>query len=61
MNHFKTLLQLHSIKLILLSALAIIFLAMTGTYSPNKTDTARAEASTGSVESTGLADIDSGN
>lgn len=38
MRHVKILLQLHSIKLILFSALAVVFLAMTATYSSNKTE-----------------------
>ena len=39
MKHFKTLLQMLSIKLILLSALAFVFLAMTAPNSSNKTET----------------------
>ena len=39
MRHVKVLLQLHSIKLILFSALAIIFMAMMSANSSNKTDT----------------------
>lgn len=39
MKHFKILLQLHSIKLILFSALAIVFLAITATNSSSKTET----------------------
>ena len=43
MKHFKILLQLHSIKLILFSALAIVFLTMTTTKNSNKTETTQAD------------------
>ena len=45
MKHFKTLLQMLSIKLILLSALAFVFLAMTAPNSSNKTETTPADVS----------------
>ena len=53
MKHFKILLQLHSIKLILFAALAIVFLAMTNTYSSNKNKTAQADVSIASEAAVG--------
>ena len=55
MRHVKILLQLHSIKLILFSALAIIFLAMTTTYSSKKTETNQADVSMSNEEANSLA------
>ncbi len=45
MRHVKVLLQLHSIKLILFFALAVVFLAMTAANSSNKTKTPKADVS----------------
>ena len=61
MKHFKILLQLHSIKLILFSALAIVFLAMTATNSSNKTETTQADVSIANEEANSLAVVNSGN
>ena len=55
MKHFKILLQLHSIKLILITALAIIFLAMTATYSSKKAETNQADVSMSNEEANSLA------
>ena len=58
MRHFKGLLQLHSIKLILFFALAVVFLAMTAANSSNKTKTPKADVSiaNGVVNSVAVAD-----
>ncbi len=54
-KHFKILLQLHSIKLILSSALAIAFLAGTATDSWNKTETTQAGPAIANEEANSLA------
>lgn len=50
MRHVKILLQLLSIKLILLSALAFVFLAMTAPDSSNKTETTQTDVSIANEE-----------
>ena len=45
MKHVKILLQLHSIKLILLSALAVIFLVVTATEKTNDTKSRQPDVS----------------
>ena len=54
-KHFKILLQLHSIKLILFLAVAIVFLAMTTRSSSNKTETTQADVSIANQEANSLA------
>ena len=45
MEHIKVLLQLHSIKLILFFALALVLLAMTAANSTNKTKSPKSDVS----------------
>ena len=60
MRHVKVLLQLHSIKLILFFALAVIFLAMTAATSSNKTKVVQADISITNEEATSVAVANSG-
>ena len=60
MGHIKILLQMLSIKLILLSALAFVFLAMTAANSANKTKAARADVLIANGEANSLAVANSG-
>jgi len=61
MRHVKILLQLHSIKLILFFALAVVFLAITAANSSNKTKAAQADMSIANEEANSLAVVNSGN
>ena len=61
MKYFKILLQLHSIKLILFFALAVLFFAMTAANSSNKTKAAQADMSIADEEANSLAVVNSGN
>ena len=45
MKYFKTLLQLHSLKLVLFTAFAIVYLAMATIYSSNKTEAPQSDVS----------------
>ena len=61
MRHVKVLIQLHSIKLIVFFALAVVFLAMTAANSSNKTKAAQADVSIANEEANSLAVVDSEN
>lgn len=60
MRHVKVLLQLHSIKLILFFALAVVFLAITAANSSNKTKAVQADVSITNEEANILAVANSG-
>ena len=60
MKHVKILLQLHSIKLIMFTVLAIVFLAMTATYSSNKTTTPQSDVSIASEDANRMSVANSG-
>lgn len=60
MRHVKVLLQLHSIKLILFIALAVVFLAMTAANSSNKTKRSKADVSIANEVANSMAVANSG-
>ena len=60
MKPYKILLSLHSIKLIVISALALIFLAITATNSSNKIEAIQGDVSIANEEPISLTVVNSG-
>ncbi len=60
MKHIKLLLQLHSIKLILLATLAVVFLTITDPSSSSKIETPQADLSISNEDASRLAAAYSG-